>query len=339
MKKVPVTCPSFATVTAALDKLEAVSPADSPAGGDGGNGAMDVEGADGDDDVPTTILPEVEVYLFNLLLTGFLRQGAISEAVTTAVTLMTRVQEFNCRSLDLLSSKFFFYFSLCFEKANTSVPGVSFSSARPALILMYRRACVRRDEMGQATLLNLLLRNYLYYDLYEQADTLASKAPFPESASNNQFCRYLYYMGRIAAVQLEYSDAHIKLLQASRKAPTNTAAAFTAEVTQLSVIVQLLMGDIPPTSTFRGDAAFVAAMAPYEALTQAVKNGDLEIFAQVAAKHADALNDRKNLSLVQRLQHNVLKTGLRKISISYARISIADVAKKLHIDSHKSMVF
>ena len=166
-----------------------------------------------------------------------------------------------------------------------------------------------------------------------------TQAPFPESASNNQNCRFLYYMGRIAAVQLEYGDAHMKLMQAARKAPTDTSAtAFVAEVTQLGVIVQLLMGDIPPASTFRS-SEYAAALAPYEELTLAVKNGDLSVFAQVATKHAALFKSAKNYSLVQRLQHNVLKTGLRKISISYARISIADVASKLRIESHSTMEF
>ena len=41
-----------------------------------------------------------------------------------------------------------------------------------------------------------------------QADTLMRKTAFPEGdASNNQLARYLYYTGRIKAVQLEYTDA------------------------------------------------------------------------------------------------------------------------------------
>jgi len=39
---------------------------------------------------------------------------------------------------------------------------------RPLLLGLFRTACVRRDEMGQAVLLNLLLANYLRADLYEQ---------------------------------------------------------------------------------------------------------------------------------------------------------------------------
>ena len=58
------------------------------------------------------------------------------------------------------------------------------------------RTCTLRSEYeGQATLLNLLLRNYLLYNLYDQADKLVSKSTFPETASNNEWARFLYYLG------------------------------------------------------------------------------------------------------------------------------------------------
>ena len=34
-----------------------------------------------------------------------------------------------------------------------------------------------------------------------------------------------------------------------------------------------------------------------------------------------------------RLRHNVIKTGIRMISLSYSRISLADIAMKLQLDS------
>jgi hypothetical protein len=40
----------------------------------------------------------------------------------------------------------------------------------------------------QETLLNLLLRNYLHYNLYDQAEKLRSKAPRFEAHSNQQVC-------------------------------------------------------------------------------------------------------------------------------------------------------
>lgn len=59
-----------------------------------------------------------------------------------------------------------------------------------------RTSTLRSDYEGQATLLNLLLRNYLMYDLYDQADKLVSKSTFPESATNNEWARFLYYLGK-----------------------------------------------------------------------------------------------------------------------------------------------
>ena len=68
-------------------------------------------------------------------------------------------------------------------------------------------------------------------------------------------------------------------------------------------------------------------------LVQAVRNGDLVQFAAVMETYKESFRADENLSLVERLGHNVLKTGLRKISISYSRISLQDLAAKLHLPS------
>lgn len=41
----------------------------------------------------------------------------------------------------------------------------------------------------------------------------------------------------------------------------------------------------------------------------------------------------KVLSLVHRLKHTVIKFGLKKINISYSKISLADIASKLSLES------
>ena len=60
-----------------------------------------------------------------------------------------------------------------------------------------RTATLRHNDEAQATLLNLLLRNYLHYNLYDQADKLVAKSTFPDQASNHEWARYLYYLGKI----------------------------------------------------------------------------------------------------------------------------------------------
>merc|ERR1711923_629128 len=115
---------------------------------------------------------------------------------------------------------------------------------------------------GQAVLINCLLRNYLNYNLYNQADKLVLKSTFPEQASNSEWARYYYYLGRIKAIQLAYSEAHSHLLQSGRKAPQSSAPGFKQHVAKLSITVDLL-------------------------LTQAVKSGDLVRFGEVVKKFAE----------------------------------------------------
>jgi 26S proteasome regulatory subunit N3 len=41
------------------------------------------------------------------------------------------------------------------------------------------------------------------------------------------------------------------------------------------------------------------------------------------------------MTLILRLRHNVIKTGIRRISVSYSRISLRDICLKLHLDSEE----
>lgn len=66
---------------------------------------------------------------------------------------------------------------------------------------------------------------------------------------------------------------------------------------------------------------------------QAVRIGDLELFRNVADKFAATFRADGTHNLIVRLRHNVIRTGLRNISISYSRISLADVAQKLRLNS------
>jgi 26S proteasome regulatory subunit N3 len=136
------------------------------------------------------------------------------------------------------------------------------------MLAALRTATLRYDTDTQGTLLTLLLRNFVHYKLYDQADKLVSRTTFPESSGNNLYARYLYYLGRIRAIQLDYSAAHQNLLTAIRKAPQNKAAAgFLQTVQKFFVVVELLMGDIPERSTFR-TPMFEKVLAPYAQIVQ-----------------------------------------------------------------------
>lgn len=64
------------------------------------------------------------------------------------------------------------------------------------------------------------------------------------------------------------------------------------------------------------------ALAPYLRLTAAVRAGDLSAFTAVAAEHGALYAADGTSNLVTRLHHNVIRTGLRRISLAYSRISL-----------------
>jgi len=77
----------------------------------------------------------------------------------------------------------------------------------------------------------------------------------------------------------------------------------------------------------------VGDLAPYCVLAGAVRLGDLVQFAKVSEEHGPAFRKDKNHNLIVRLRHNVIKAGLRKLNVSYSRISLADMSAKLGFDS------
>jgi 26S proteasome regulatory subunit N3 len=272
-----------------------------------------------------SVLPEVEMFSYLLVIIFLIDQKQIEEAKSCSMSAVKRLQQLNRRTLDVLAARIYFYYSYSFELTD------SLADIRGTLLALHRTATLRHDELGQETLLNLLLRNYLHYNLYDQAEKLRSKTQRSESHSNQQLCRYLYYLGRIRTIQLEYTDAKDCLLQAARKAPAS-ARGFRIQCTKWAAIVRLLLGEIPERTTFM-QPGMRKALRPYFELTNAVRIGDLELFRSVAERNAAVFADDKSQNLIVRLRHNVIRTGLRNISISYSRIALVDVATKLHLDS------
>ncbi|KAK1437852.1 hypothetical protein QVD17_03652 [Tagetes erecta] len=268
---------------------------------------------------------ELEIYCYLLVLIFLIDQKKHSEAKACSSASIARLKNLNRRTVDVLASRLYFYYSLSYELTG------DLSEIRGNLLALHRVATLRHDELGQETLLNLLLRNYLHYNLYDQAEKLRSKAPRFEAHSNQQFCRYLFYLGKIRTIQLEYTDAKEALLQAARKAPV-AALGFRVQCNKWAVIVRLLLGEIPERTVFM-QKGMEKALRPYFELTNAVRIGDLELFKTVAEKFSTTFSSDRTNNLIVRLRHNVIRTGLRNISISYSRISLSDVAKKLRLDS------
>ncbi|GJN40588.1 hypothetical protein PR202_gb29824 [Eleusine coracana subsp. coracana] len=194
-------------------------------------------------------LPEIEIYCYLLVLIFLIDNKKYDEAKACASASILRLKNLNRRTVDVLACRLYSYFSYVHELTNT------LAEIRGTLLALHRMATLHRDELGQETLLNLLLRNYLHYNLYDQAEKLRSKAPCFEAHSSQQ----------------------------------------------------------------------------------AVRVGDLELFRAVADKFSSTFSADRTRNLIVRLRHNVIRTGLRNISISYSRISLVDIAKKLRLESPNSV--
>ncbi|KAL1741929.1 PCI domain-containing protein [Schizophyllum fasciatum] len=275
-------------------------------------------------------VPEVEIY-FRLLITHHLlaNPSHYKKALELVHETVQIMQQLNRRSMDPIAAKVWFAVERAYEL------GGELAEARPLFLAAQRTAALRHDEDTEASLINRLIRSYLQYSLYDQADKLVAKTVFPESASNAQFARYSYYVGRMRAVQLNYSAAHAGLQQAIRRAPpAKTAPGFYQAVHKLYVIVELLMGDIPDRGLFR-HPVLERSLAAYFDIVKAVRTGSLSTFQNSLVKHAAQFEADRTQTLVVRLRQNVIKTGIRRLSLAYSRISLRDICVKLHLDSEE----
>ena len=125
------------------------------------------------------------------------------------------------------------------------------------------------------------------------------------------------------------------------------------QVLKHSIVVQMLMGEIPEKSVFRQKGT-QQKLKPYFELVHSVRSGELSTYQQTVAKHEALFKKDKTLNLIlrfvpvfapcptysfllnfalYRMRNNVIKTGLRKINLSYSRISLQDICTKLKLDS------
>jgi len=275
-------------------------------------------------------VPEVDIYLRLLLIHHLLSSpSTYPQALDLAHQTVEKMQALNRRSMDAIAAKVWYAVQRAYEL------GSDLASARPLFLAAQRTASLRHDDEAHAALINCLLRSYTQYSLYDQADKLVSKTTFPASASNAQFARYHYYLGRIKAVQLNYTDAHTNLQQAIRRAPpAKLAPGFYQVVHKYFVVVELLMGDIPDRSLFRHPVLEKALQAYFD-VVKAVRTGSLAQFSATLSKHLAQFEADKTYSLIVRLRQNVIKTGIRRLSLSYSRISLRDICVKLNLDSEE----
>ncbi|NXP45305.1 PSMD3 ATPase, partial [Heliornis fulica] len=272
------------------------------------------------------LLPEVETYLQLLLVIYLMNSKRYPEAQKVSDDLMQKISSQNRRALDLVVAKCYYYHSRIYEFLNKL--DVVRSPIQPGL------------ERLQAWGIPHLSGQPLpapHHSLHEEL-TLISNLTLPSSSFTPSPCPTTLCPWRIKAIQLEYSEARRTMTNALRKAPQHTAVGFKQTVHKLLVVVELLLGEIPDRLQFR-QPFLKRSLMPYFLLTQAVRTGNLAKFNQVLDQFGDKFQADGTYTLIIRLRHNVIKTGVRMISLSYSRISLADIAQKLQLDSPEDAEF
>jgi 26S proteasome regulatory subunit N3 len=252
--------------------------------------------------------------------------------------LVDQIRSLNRRTLDPLAAKAYFYLAISYEQLDPKPPSKQslVIDIRGKLLAALRSASLRRDTDTQAAVIVLLLRNYISTADIAQADALIAQTEFPASAPNNQVARYQYYLGRIRAIQLVYTEAHEHLTSATRKAPTSAVAVgFYQASMKFLVVVELLMGDIPDRGVF-SQPKLENSLAPYLKLVETVRAGEMQGFLKVVNEFSPVFRKDGTHTLVLRLRQNVIRTGIRRLSLSYSRISLRDICIRLGLESEES---
>ncbi|CAK7905718.1 26S proteasome regulatory subunit Rpn3p [[Candida] anglica] len=294
---------------------------------------MDVDTEEENDATNTTspssvVLPEVDLYIHLLVQLLLLDQKNLTVLDKFNHFVINALQSYNKRSLDFIQAKIWFYIARTKELIGDVV------SIRPQLLNALRTSTLRHDNESTGSLITLLLRNYLLTHDINQASNLVEKTVFPEEAGNALSARYYYYSAKINAIHLDYSSAHECVVAAIRKSPqTHLANGFIKAATKLNIIIDLLMGDITELKVFQDNEQ---DYQPYFEVTKAVKLGDLKLFGEVLKKYEPVFKSDDMYTLILRLRQNVIKTGIRIISLSYSKISLKDICIKLHLDSEES---
>ena len=274
---------------------------------------------------------EIYGFIFMVLLTKLIDYKNYKEALDADKNLISFFKTNGSLTINTLKAKAYYYLSLVTEKLNIQDEIIN------ELQQAYRTACIEMDFISQVTLINCIIRYYLNNKNIEMARSFISKTKFTENISTYEDSRYLFYIGKIEAIQMNYSESYTHLSNSFRKAPEKTGDGFKNLVNKYLILVQLLMGEIPDIKSLMKSNRVVdfEEFQPYLLMLKIVRQGNLDEFKKGISVFEQKFKKDGTLNLVQRIRHVVIKAGLRKINLSYSRISIKDITEKLKLENEK----
>ena len=255
---------------------------------------------------------EIYSFIFMIILTRLVDYRQYKECLDAVKHLISFFKSKESLTINTLKAKAYYYLALVTEKLNIQDEIIN------ELQQAYRSACIDMDYISQVTLINCIIRYYLNNKNIEMARSFISKTKYIENISSYEDARYLFYIGKIEAIQMNYSDSYNNLYNSFRKAPEKTGDGFKNLVNKYLILVQLLMGEIPDIKSLMKSNRVrdYEEFKPYLLMLKIVRQGNLEEFKKGIKIYENFYKKDGTLNLVQRIRQVVIKAGLRKINFS-----------------------
>lgn len=94
-------------------------------------------------------------------------------------------------------------------------------------------------------------------------------------------------------------------------------------------------GSPPCVPRWRRRAEYAFRPSSFSVFLLAVRIGDLQAFTKALSTHQKQFLSDGTYTLILRLRHTVIKTALRQLSLSYSKIPLQEITRKLHLDSEE----
>lgn len=145
-------------------------------------------------------------------------------------------------------------------------------------------------------------------------------AEITDSAEN---ARYSFYHGIICLVRGEYRHA---LSYFNTADILHQEPSLELKIKKYTIVCKLLLGDFSISYSYRDD------LKPYFSLIGAVRRAETGLFYEIMEEYKAELFSLNLWFIARRLLNNLLREGLRKISVCYSRISVSDISQILGVN-------
>ena len=99
--------------------------------------------------------PEIQLFIYNLLLMKLIDAKDYENSQQFSDFMYLRMKDVNIRTMDHLTAKSMYLIGLAYEKKG------ALSSCLPLMFEAYKSASLRLDYIGQATIINIIIRSYM----------------------------------------------------------------------------------------------------------------------------------------------------------------------------------